>query len=333
MAAQPGANAGRNKRRRERQAAEELGPAAADALVHARAGDLAALRAVWSADITSTAATVCLCWAAGGGHLGCVRYLAEERGADAAAHEPRRQRTALHFAARDGRVEVARYLLERCAVPVDAPSVHEITALQLAAWRSQLGTAQLLSAAGARVDCVNSFGCGAGHWAALCEPSLQPAAEEHEALLLLLQEGGADLRAPNSQGHTPLHKAAFAGNLVCCRWLARTLGVLDEREDEAGNYAADMAELGGHAEVRTMMLLLLLLLVLLLLLLAAHGVPAARTDTCLLPVGGVAAGALLARLGRRVLRAGAAARLRRGGGAEGLPRAGADAAPGPGAEC
>ena len=34
--------------------------------------------------------------------------------------------------------------------------------------------------------------------------------------------------------------------MALCRWLRRELGVMDDATDEAGNYAADIADMGHH---------------------------------------------------------------------------------------
>eukprot|EP01052_Picozoa_sp_SAG31_P008581 SAG31_NODE_436_length_15717_cov_5.420412_8_plen_394_part_00 len=83
------------------------------------------------------------------------------------------------------------------------------------------------------------------HWAALCP--VRP-----ETLVLpefLLRDCGLDFELRNRQGHSPLHKAAWAGNRRFCCWLRDAVGLRDGAVDNAGNFAADMAAMAGHPEV------------------------------------------------------------------------------------
>ena len=53
------------------------------------------------------------------------------------------------------------------------------------------------------------------------------------------------------QGHTALHKAAWAGNHEICAWLQNEVG-LDKKceiEDVKGHTACDIARIGGHLKL------------------------------------------------------------------------------------
>ena len=58
-----------------------------------------------------------------------------------------------------------------------------------------------------------------------------------------------DWSLTNSQGHEPLHKAAFSGHLHLVKWLVEAKG-RREVPDGHGNYAADLAREGGHDKWR-----------------------------------------------------------------------------------
>ena len=50
-----------------------------------------------------------------------------------------------------------------------------------------------------------------------------------------------EYNAPNNHGQTPLHKAAYAGNLLVVQYLVGQFHVVDDIRDNHGNTAADCA--------------------------------------------------------------------------------------------
>ena len=99
------------------------------------------------------------------------------------------------------------------------------------------------------VDCgrVNDFGCSALHWIALAPRTVEE--EVHLRCCAWLEEViEGDWSLTNSQGHEPLHKAAFSGHLHMVEWLVEVKG-RREVADGHGNYAADLARESGHDNV------------------------------------------------------------------------------------
>lgn len=231
-----------------------------DAIVLAKAGDVAGLAVLPDTSLMAPDrwGSTALHWAAGCGHLAAVRYLLEERGLppDLLEIQPSgtgRQRgishrTPLHFAARNGHLAVVQHLnrLGSSVVNPDHRATDGVTPFQHACWQNRLEVAQYLVAhCGVDPAQVNLFGCGAQHWVGLAPR--ERAGADGEGLLPLcqwLRVAGLDWAAAQIQGHTPLHKAAYGGQIEVCRWLRKELGVLDDRCDHAGNFAADIAEMG-----------------------------------------------------------------------------------------
>ncbi|CAB9525653.1 Ankyrin Repeat Protein [Seminavis robusta] len=188
-------------------------------------------------------------YAAGGGHLATVRYLMETVGLDALAVCQRNGRTALHWAARNGHNTVCHYLVVPAGIHVDVLAKGEVTPLQLAIWQCHLETAQLLERLGANVHYVNQWGCGLAHWLAKYPllRNTQPSQKEEEQRIRetckwLFETHGVACDGPNNHGQTPLHKAAYAGNLKVVQYLVIQKGQMDNRRDHQGNSAADCAE-------------------------------------------------------------------------------------------
>lgn len=149
-------------------------------------------------------------------------------------------RRPLHFAARNGREGVVDYLLTSAGVKPDPQAYWGVTPLQLAVWRHEEIVARRLVASGADLLQINGCGCGLSHWFAMGPDNLRLGN-------WLLEMCGEHLftNMPNYRGHTPLHKAAFAGNRRICEWLIH-LGANAANRDNAGKTAADEAAAAGH---------------------------------------------------------------------------------------
>ena len=197
------------------------------------------------------------------------------------ANPPRRRdapttrgRTALHYAARNGHLDVVEYLVKRPDVDADARAEGGVSPAQLACWRNEFDVVKRLVAAGVDATQKNDAGCGLAHWLA-CAPrdagDLRPLAAWLAARL-----GPAALAVePNGHGHTCLHKAAFAGHFDLCAYLVscffcgvrsslhrastrhaidamypRSLGADDAVLDATGGRASDDADAAGHPELR-----------------------------------------------------------------------------------
>lgn len=71
-------------------------------------------------------------------------------------------RQPIHWAARNGHVDVLRFVVVACGVPVDARTEDGTTALHLAAWRGHVEACRwLVEDAAADVHATNGFGCNA----------------------------------------------------------------------------------------------------------------------------------------------------------------------------
>ncbi len=184
--------------------------------------------------------------------MAVVRYLVDELGLDpsggASSSRARRGyhgRTSLHWAARNGHVAVARWLVARGA-RVDAPTTDGTTALCWAAWQGQEAAATFLLDAGADVHALNSYGCNAAMWACQGGAPL--------ALCRALRARGADFGRINANGQGCVHKAAQRGRADVCAWLLGPEVGLRGAEHVAPSRherssPARLAELAGHAEL------------------------------------------------------------------------------------
>ena len=184
-------------------------------------------------------------WACGMGRLHAARELVE-RGMDPSALQScGNRRSPLHFAARNGHLEVCVYLVEECGCDPDILAAADVTPFQLAAWQLQMPVLQYL-APRIQLHRSNAYQCYASHWVALA-----PSNESIVDVAKWLKErcGPGMWQVRNAQGHTPLHKAAFAGHIPLCEWLRDDIGLLDDRPDDHGNFAADLAREAGRVDV------------------------------------------------------------------------------------
>jgi len=92
------------------------------------------------------------------------------------------------------------------------------------------------------------WGCGTAHWLAKCP---HHAEEDHiqGCCAWLFEECRVKCNEPNNHGQTPLHKAAFEGNLPMLKYLVRDRGIMDTLTDHQGNTAADCAERNSRGAV------------------------------------------------------------------------------------
>lgn len=163
------------------------------------------------------------------------------------AEQPNEQgRNTLHWAARHGATHICLYLVTEIGVKVDSMAKGQVTPLQLAVWQCHLTTAKcLVEELGANPHFPNFWGCTIGHWL-----GKSPVYDGSEASKTKLQDAcdwlfghcRVEYNLPNNHGQCPLHKAAYAGNLIVAQVLVETYGVIDSTRDHSGNSAADCAE-------------------------------------------------------------------------------------------
>lgn len=193
-------------------------------------------------------------WAAvGAGSVEAVEALLD-KGADPTIlgrdpHSPGGEaRSVLHLAARMGYGAIARLLLRRSQVDVNAKDGAEgMTSLMLAAKGGFLSLVKdLVLDHGADVVCRNKHGCDALYYA---------SAWGHGLVVSFLLARGADINGPTKKGNTPLHFAALRGEADMVRVLL-DLGAdknARSREPFQGlaivGTPADIAKELGHKEI------------------------------------------------------------------------------------
>lgn len=223
----------------------------------ARRGDVDRLRAIvsdgWDPGAKSAVdrhGSNALLWAAGGGHLECVKFLVEtcEMNPQTAVQSGRRSyagRNALHWAARNGHLSVVEYLLSR-GVDVDGKTEDGSTAFAWACWQGHLNVMRYLVEVG-RCDYLyrNEYGCNVACWCAMGSGGVE--CMEYLASL------GVEFDLINANGHSTLHKAAQRGNRDVCAWLLEneSLRVVSAlaRADNEGYDPAGLARVEGFRDV------------------------------------------------------------------------------------
>ncbi|OEU16838.1 ankyrin [Fragilariopsis cylindrus CCMP1102] len=205
-------------------------------------------------------------WAAGGGHLDCLRYLYELRGTLSGVVIPnevqqqhqkpksralrrRDGKTCLHYAARNGHMDCIRYLLEEqhqhIHHNVDEGSGDGTTPLHLACYGGHPETVRyLIKNFGANVNTKNDWGCLCSHWVGM---TISESEESIRELCgYLYEQCGISFVDTQGQGHTTLHKAAHRLNRHVIQWMADSkssggAGLHQEDKRKAGK-----PDLGGH---------------------------------------------------------------------------------------
>ena len=212
-------------------------------LAAARAGDDNALQQLHAGGWDATTCvdrhgSPALLWAAGAGHLSsCELLLALGASPTAAAKDGR---SALHWAARNGHLAVVAWLLESSPLVADVQTLDGTTPLHLAAWRDHLDICRYLACtSGCDVRWRNSFGCDAGHWAAMGGAT---------SVCAWLHSLGWDWNACNGAGHAALHKAAAHGHTATVSWLLCSAPQRIDAVDNEGHTPLALAALYGQTE-------------------------------------------------------------------------------------
>ena len=205
-------------------------------------------------------------WAAGTGFDQAVQFLLDTfdcLNVNQLAVKPSTGRTPLHYAARNGHLSTCQLLIQTYqAHPNQRCHKGSVTPLQLAVWQNQLAIVQyLVSVCHPPVLLErNDFNCGLQHWIGLV-PKHRWKSQDGSGVLPLakyMHANGLSYASTRdnqqNQGHTPLHKAAWGGNIALMEYICQEHGVCDNLQDTAGNYAADLANMGGHTEAHDWLL-------------------------------------------------------------------------------
>jgi Ankyrin repeats (3 copies) len=164
-------------------------------------------------------------WAAGGGHLACLKYLLELRDENpdnesANTHKKQKIRrregkNSLHYACRNGRLECVQYLVEERKVDLNQASGDGTTPLHMACFGCHVNVVEYLIEKGADVHKTNDWKCSAAHWVAMSK------CDDKSAIWSVcnsLMQHQVSFTNRQSQGHTPLHKAAQKKNQHAIDW-------------------------------------------------------------------------------------------------------------------
>ena len=212
----------------------------------------------------------CLDLAANNGRTETVRYLASLREVDV-NHQGFQNRTALHIAVSNGRVNVVEVLIDAGA-DIEAKDVKGLTPLHYACDAGKLEIVQMLVEAGADVrvadnegeTCLNRAANDGRTETVRYLASLREAdvirqgfqnrtalhtavSSGHVNVVEVLIDAGADIEAKNVNGRTLLHYACDAGKLEIVQMLVEA-GADVRVADNNGHTCLMLAGANGHAE-------------------------------------------------------------------------------------
>jgi ankyrin repeat protein len=158
-------------------------------------------------------------------------------------HVDRISRTALHWAAVSGKIDLANALLNqngRQPANVKAVTERGKTALHLAAENNHLEIVNLLLACGAEIEATSD-----GYWT----PLLNAAQNNHDEVVDLLLEKNANVNARTSSGMTALHWAAEKGHLRVVQSILKEPKALKNSKDGFDTTPLSRAGQHGHQKI------------------------------------------------------------------------------------
>ena len=166
-----------------------------------------------------------LMWASDRGYLEIVQALLGREGTDVNKSDSDGD-TALHGAAREGHIEVARALLQAGA---NARKINEEgrTPLHLASGEGHIEIVRALLEAGAGADVRKGQGCH--------NPICYACVMKHFEVFRALVEAGGDVNKLDSRGWTALHRASFYGLTEGVRYLCVERGADVNKSSTGGD--------------------------------------------------------------------------------------------------
>jgi ankyrin repeat protein len=147
----------------------------------------------------------------------------------------------------DGRLDVAKFLLEHGADPDAKDDVLE-TPLQEASWFGSVKGAQLMFEHGANIHTRDKTGQTLLHQTLLGLTDTIDTLDMFLDTIRFLQERGADVDALDDDNTTPLHVASYFGCAKGARLLLE-LGANVHLEDRYGRTPFQVAEEGGRRNI------------------------------------------------------------------------------------
>jgi len=157
-------------------------------------------------------------------------------------------RTALHWSATSGSLDIVRYLLDQHA-EVDIPDNSGWTALHIASSAGHEDVVRELLGAGADVKKANDKGLTALHYA---------ASKSRVDISKLLIARGADMNARDKANQTPLHRAATTGSIGLINVLLHPPEGSPKTRlnaaDRVGNTPLHLAMESAHAEAACLLI-------------------------------------------------------------------------------
>jgi ankyrin repeat protein len=186
-------------------------------------------------------------WAGGSGHLDVLLYLVKVGGVGGlTVRDKRSGRTVVHWVSRNGHLPLLLAMKERWPESLDfkLATYDGTTSLHLASYAGETATAEwLVLHGGCDPNFRNNYGCNSIFFACI--------GGRYQTAKFLYDECSVDAFAIQNQGHSALHKAAYAGSKDICDWLQDVVG-LDVHctlEDAKGHTAEDLARIKGYLEL------------------------------------------------------------------------------------